>query len=108
MYAVIESGGGQFKVKQGEKVKVPKTGAKEGDKLKLDKVLLIADGERSWVGAPYLENVAIQAEVTKTGKLPKVIVYKKKKRREYRRTRGHRQQFTELLIGPIPTPNKGL
>jgi len=107
VYAVLESGRMQFKVREGEKVKVPKLDAKTGDKLKLDKVLLIADGDKSWVGTPYLEDVAVQAEVTQNGKLPKVIVYKKKKRRDYRRTRGHRQQFTEIIIGKIPTPRKG-
>ena len=107
MYAVLETGGAQFKVQEGEKIQVPLLAAQEGDKLKLDKVLLIAEGGKSWIGAPYLENVAIEAEVTKNGKLPKIIVYKKKKRREYRRTRGHRQDFTELLISRIPTPQKG-
>ena len=107
MYAVLETGRTQFKVKAGEKVKVPKLEAKEGSKLKLDKVLLIADGDKSWIGTPYLENVVIEAEVTKNGKLPKVIVFKKKRRRDYRRLRGHRQDYTELLIGTIPTPKKG-
>ena len=107
MYAVLETGRTQFKVKAGEKIKVPKLEAKEGSKLKLDKILLIADGDKSWIGTPYLENVSIEAEVTKNGKLPKVLVFKKKKRRDYRRTRGHRQQFTELLIGNIPAPQKG-
>jgi len=107
VYAVLETGGVQFKVKAGEKLKVPKLAVKEGDKLKFEKVLLIADGDKSWIGTPYLENVEVEAEVTKNGKLPKVIVFKKKKRRDYRRTRGHRQEFTELLIGRIPTPKKG-
>ena len=107
MYAVLETGGAQFKVIEGEKVKVPKLAVNAGDKLKFEKVLLIADGDKSWVGTPYLENVAVEAEVTKNGKLPKVIVFKKKKRRDYRRTRGHRQEFTELLISRIPTPQKG-
>jgi large subunit ribosomal protein L21 len=104
---VLETGGFQFKIKEGQKVKVPKLAVKEGDKLKLEKVLLIADGDKTWIGSPYIENVAVEAEVAKNGKLPKIIVFKKKRRREYRRTKGHRQQFTELLIRKIPTPKKG-
>ncbi len=107
MYTVFETGGLQFRAEEGHKVKVPKIAAKEGDKFKLDKVLLIADGDKSWVGTPYLENVTVEAEVAKNGKLPKIIVFKKKRRRDYRRTKGHRQQFTELLIRKISAPKKG-
>jgi len=107
VYAIIESGGQQFAVKEGEKLNVPTLPVKAGDKLKLDKVLLVADETKSWVGTPYLEGFKIDAEVTQNGKSPKVVVFKKKRRRKYRRTKGHRQGFTEILIGKISAPKKG-
>ena len=104
MYAVFESGGLQFNAEEGALVKVPHLDAKEGDKIDIDKVLLIRDGDNSHVGSPYLDSAKVQAEVVSEGRTDKVTVYKFKRRTKYRKTRGHRQQYTEIVIKKIVPP----
>lgn len=104
MYAVIETGGTQFTVEEGIQVKIPRIEGSVGDKITLEKVLLISDGEEPKVGTPYLENATVEAELTAQDKDDKVTVYKFKRRTKYRRTKGHRQPFTELKITKINAP----
>jgi large subunit ribosomal protein L21 len=104
MYAVIESGGTQFTIEEGTQVRIPKIEGSVGDKITLDKVLLISDGDEPTVGSPYLENATVDAELTAQDKDDKVTVYKFKRRTKYRRTKGHRQPFTELRILKINAP----
>lgn len=103
MYAVLETGGFQFSVKEGDTIKTPKLQSQPNEKVVLDKVLFIG-GEKPKVGSPYVEGAKIQAEVVGSGREDKVLVYKKKRRTKYRRTRGHRQDFTELRIEKIVFP----
>lgn len=100
MYAVIETGGKQYKVAVGDKLKVEKLAIDEGDSVNLERVLLIADGDQLTVGAPVLESSVI-AKVVSHGRAGKIKVFKMKRRKDYRRTQGHRQSFTEIEITDI-------
>ncbi len=100
MYAVIETGGKQYKVAVGDKLKVEKLSAAAGDSVNLERVLMIADGESITVGAPIVAS-PVTATVVSHGKARKIKVFKMKRRKNYRRTQGHRQQFTEIEITGI-------
>ncbi len=104
MYAVVETGGTQVTVEEGTQLKVPHIDSKVGDKITLDKVLLISGGTEPIVGHPYLENASVEAELVSQGKDDKITVFKFKRRTKYRRTTGHRQKFTELKITRINSP----
>lgn len=107
MYAIMESGGMQFKVQEGDKLKVPKIAAEQGKEIAFDKVLLISrDDKEPLVGKPYLEGAKIEAQVLSTGRGEKVLVYKFRRRVKYRRKRGHRQDYTQIMINKINIPKK--
>jgi len=103
-YAVIEIGGGQRKVSPGDTIRVNRLTSDEattGGTLALDRVLMVKDGETVRVGSPLVEGAVVKATVLGEVKGKKVLVFKKKRRKQYRRTRGHRQQFTTLRIEGI-------
>ena len=100
MYAVIATGGKQYKVAAGDVIRVEKLGAEEGSQVSFDKVLLIG-GEALTVGSPYIDGAAVKATVVKEGKGKKVIVYKYKRKTGYHKKNGHRQLFTEVRIDEI-------
>ena len=100
MYAVIETGGKQIKVAQGDSIFVEKLDVKEGDTVTFDKVLLIG-GESSKVGNPYIKNATVTAKVEKQGKAKKIIVFKYKNKTTYRKKQGHRQPYTKVTIEAI-------
>jgi len=100
MYAVVKTGGKQYKVAIGDKLKVEKLLAEEGDSVNLGDVLLVADGDNITVGSPFLET-AVTATVVGHGRDKKIKVFKMKRRKNYRRTQGHRQSFTEVEITGI-------
>ena len=106
MYAVIETGGKQYRVEQGQHIKVEKLNAEEGAKVNLDKVLLIADGEDIKVGAPYLSGGKVTATVASQGRGKKIRIIKFRRRKHSRTTQGHRQAYTELEITGIKAPAK--
>ena len=101
MFAVIESGGKQHKVSEGDSLQVELLTEEEGSKVEFDKVLMISDGKGSKFGTPYLEKAKVIGKVVRHGKTDKLIVFKMKRRKDYRRTQGHRQNFTEVLIETI-------
>jgi len=101
MYAVIESGGKQHRVAPGEDVALEKLAGEVGDTISFDKVLLTSDGDNVSVGKPYLENVTVEGHITLHDRQRKIIVFKYKKRKNYRRKRGHRQHFTLVRIDDI-------
>ena len=101
MFAVIESGGKQHKVSEGDSLQVELLAEEEGSKVEFDKVLMISNGKDSKVGTPYLDKAKVTAKVVSHGKTDKLIVFKMKRRKDYRRTQGHRQNFTEVLIEAI-------
>ncbi len=98
MKAIIETGGFQFPVEQGGIVRVPKLAGDAGSKIDIDRVLLISGGDRFLLGKPYVEGAKVNAEIIGHGKGEKITVFKFKRRRKYRKTKGHRQDFTELKI----------
>ena len=102
MYAIVESGGFQFNVKEREKIKIPKLEAKPKDKITFDRVLLLG-GEKPLIGAPYVKDAKVEAEVLSLGKAEKITVFKFKKVK-YRRKKGHRQEYTEVQINKIHAP----
>ncbi len=101
MYAVIQTGGKQYKVAQGDKLKVEKLTADEGASIEIDRVLLVADGEAVKVGQPYVEGGSVTATVTGHGRAKKVKIIKFRRRKQYLKRQGHRQWFTELEITGI-------
>jgi len=101
MYAVIQTGGKQYRVAQGDKVKVEKLTADEGTSVELDRVLLVADGEAVKVGKPFVEGGSVTATVTGHGRAKKVKILKFRRRKQHLKRQGHRQWFTELEITGI-------
>ncbi|MBD3278010.1 MAG: 50S ribosomal protein L21, partial [Candidatus Aegiribacteria sp.] len=98
MYAIVETGGFQFRVEPGMKLNVPRMENEEGETVDLDRVLLVADGEEVKVGAPLVEGATVQAEVLEHGRGKKITVYKRKRRKGYERTKGHRQDYSRIEI----------
>ena len=101
MYAIVEIAGQQFKVAKDQKVYVHRLQEEEGKKVIFDNVLLLEDGKNITVGAPAIDGAAVEAKVIKHLKGDKVIVFKKKRRKGYRKKNGHRQYLTELVIESI-------
>ena len=100
MYAVIATGGKQYRVAEGDVVRVEKLDAQVGDSVKFEEVLAVG-GEKMSVGAPFVEGASVEGEVVAQDRARKVIVYKYKPKRGYHRTNGHRQPYTELKITKI-------
>lgn len=101
MYAVIKSGGRQYKVEPGQVIRVDKLEAQVGETVSLDQVLLINDGVALKAGAPHLEGAAVLATVIEQDRGKKIIVFKKKRRQGYQKKQGHRQDYTALKINAI-------
>ena len=101
MYAVILTGGKQYRVKEGDVLSVEKLDLEPGRKAHFDRVLLIEDGDKVLVGAPVLDDAMVLGLVLENFKDEKVLVFKKKRRKQYRRTKGHRQQLTKVRITRI-------
>ena len=101
MYAIVDSGGKQYKVQEGEILRVEKLTGEVGDSVSFDRILMFSDGENVSVGTPLLEDVAVNGHIVEQGKAKKIIVFKYKRRKRYRRKRGHRQQFTAVKVDSI-------
>lgn len=100
MYAIIETGGKQFRVEEGAKIFVEKLDAEAGSEIVIDKVLMVG-GKAFNVGAPYVDSAKVTAEVVEHGRGKKIVVFKKRRRHDFRKTQGHRQEFTALKIKAI-------
>ncbi len=100
MYAVIETGGKQYRVQEGDVITVEKLNAEAGDKVTFDKVLLMSDGKDVKVGTPYLD-AAVSGSVVENGKGKKVIIFKYKAKKDYRKKQGHRQPYTMVKIDSL-------
>lgn len=101
MYAIIETGGKQYKVSEGDLVFVEKLDVEAGSDVTIDKVLVVANGDDVKVGAPYVEGATVTASAVKNGKEKKIIVYKYKPKKGYHKKQGHRQPYTKLEIKKI-------
>ena len=101
MYAVIRTGGKQYKVAAGGKLKVESLPAEVGSEIEINDVLMVADGEDVKVGTPVLAGASVKATVLSHGRGDKVLIYKMRRRKHYRKTQGHRQNYTEIRIDGI-------
>jgi large subunit ribosomal protein L21 len=101
MYAVIKTGGKQYKVAAGEKIKVEQIAADVGQEIVIDQVLAVGSGADLTVGAPLVEGASVMATVVAHGKHDKVRIFKMRRRKHYQKRQGHRQTYTELQIGTV-------
>jgi len=101
MYAIINSGGKQYKIAEGEILHVGKIDGEVGSQVIFNKVLLFSDNENQQTGKPLLDNVEVEGHILEQGKDKKILVFKYKKRKRYRRTQGHRQEYTAVKIDSI-------
>jgi large subunit ribosomal protein L21 len=101
VYAVIRSGGKQYCVAEGEIVRIEKLDAESGAQVEFKDILLVKADDKTYIGRPLVDGATVQGVVEKIGKAEKVLVFKYKKKKQYRRTRGHRQEFTEVRIDKI-------
>lgn len=106
MHAIIENGGKQYKVSAGEIIKVEKISLESGTDVTLDKVLMVTKEDGNIYGSPYVSGAKVIASVEDAGKARKIIVYKQKPRKVYRKLRGHRQPYTSLKIKEIVLEDK--
>ena len=106
MYAIIESCGKQYKVAEGDVVFFEKLDAEEGKKVTFDKVILVSEEGKVQVGNPYVKGIKVEGKVVSHGKGKKIIVFKMKAKKNYRRKQGHRQPYTKLEIKSIKTAAK--
>ncbi|MDI6746627.1 MAG: 50S ribosomal protein L21 [Rhodocyclaceae bacterium] len=101
MYAVIKTGGKQYRVTAGEKIKVEQIPADVGTEISLDQVLMVGAGDTVKIGTPMLSGVSITAKVISQGRHPKINIFKMRRRKHFQKHQGHRQNYTELEIGAI-------
>ena len=106
MYAIIESCGKQYKVAEGDVVFFEKLDAEEGKKVTFDKVILVSEEGKVQIGNPYVKGVKVEGKVVSHGKGKKIIVFKMKAKKNYRRKQGHRQPYTKVEITSIKTTAK--
>jgi large subunit ribosomal protein L21 len=105
MYAVVKIAGEQLKVEKGQRVRVPKLQAEEGNKQEFTEVLLVSGEGSTKVGSPTVEGASVSATVVGHGRGKKIVIFKMKRRKKYRRRNGHRQDYTEIQIEDIVLPN---
>ena len=103
MYAVIKTGGKQYSVNKDDILIVEKLPDDEGKKITFNDVLMLTEGDKTLIGTPYVENAIVTAEILEQSRAKKIIVFKKKRRQNYRRTKGHRQLQTKIKIVDIST-----
>lgn len=108
MFAIIETGGKQYRVTKDDVISIEKIAGKPGDNVTLDQVLLLNDDKDINLGTPLLKGAKVSATIVNQAKADKVIVFKKKRRHNYRRLKGHRQELTYLKITNISTTSSGL
>ncbi len=101
MYAVIKTGGKQYRVVQGERLKVEKLDVEVGGTVTLDQILMVSDGDKTTIGSPIIKGATVKATVVSHGRGDKVMIFKMRRRKHYRKTQGHRQSFTEIKIEAI-------
>ncbi len=103
MYAVVEQGGKQYRVAEGDTIRIEKTEGTPGDEILLEKVLLVQEQDGVRVGKPFLEGVRVRAEILAQRREKKIVVFKFKRRKGYKRKNGHRQHYTGIRIKAIET-----
>jgi large subunit ribosomal protein L21 len=100
-YAIIRTGGKQFRAESGKTIRIPSLPGDEGAKVTFSDVILGSDGDKTKVGVPALSGASVKGEIVKQGRGKKIVVFKMKRRKNYAKKQGHRQGFTEVRIGDI-------
>ena len=103
MYAIVETGGKQYQVEEGRYVDIELIGEEADAKVVFDKVVMIVNGKKSKVGQPYVEKASVEGTIVKNDRAKKIIVYKQRPKKGYRRKQGHRQGFARVMINKIRT-----
>lgn len=106
MYAIFQSGGKQYEAKPGSVIKLEKIPGEIGDQVVLDQVLLTADSGQVEVGQPFLQDVAVQGRIVEQNRHKKIVIFKHKRRKDYRKKQGHRQFYTAVLVESINRPGE--
>jgi large subunit ribosomal protein L21 len=101
MYAVIASGGKQYRVEKDEVLRIEKISGEVGDQVSFDKVLMFADADKISIGRPLLDNISVRGHIVEQDRTKKVLVFKFRRRKRYRKTQGHRQSFTAVKVDAI-------
>ena len=101
MFAVIKTGGKQYKVQKDDTILVEKLDGEDGDKITLDQVLMVVDGKKASVGEPMVKGASVEAQLIEQTRGPKITIFKKKRRQNYRRKKGHRQDLSKIKITNI-------
>jgi large subunit ribosomal protein L21 len=101
VYAIIQTGGKQYRVAPGDILRVERLPGERGDEVTLEQVLLVVEGDQVQVGQPLVANAKVRGQIVRQGQGKKIIVFKKKRRKNYRRKQGHRQLFTALQVNEI-------
>jgi large subunit ribosomal protein L21 len=101
MYAIIETGGKQYRISEGTTVRLEKLLGGEGDGIRINEVLAVNDGTSTVIGSPYVSGAYIDGKIMSQGRAKKVLVFKYKRRKDYKKKNGHRQLYTELLVEKI-------
>ena len=108
MYALVKTGGKQYRVAKDDKILVERIAADEGAEIILDDIIMLGDGDKVTVGTPRVEGAAVSAKVVRQTRGPKIIIFRRKRRKNHRRTQGHRQDLTLLQITAIAEDGKAL
>ena len=106
MYAIVEAGGKQYPVEEGRYIDMELLDAKQDEKITFDKIVMLVNGKKSKVGQPYVSGASVEGTVVKHDKAKKIIVFKQRPKKGYRKKQGHRQQFTRVMINKIRTSAK--
>lgn len=101
MYAVIETGGKQYRVKSGDKIRLEKIHAEEGEEISFDKVILLGKDDGPVIGTPYVDGAVVTGKILEQGREDKIIVFRYRRKKNYRKFRGHRQQYTLVQVDGI-------
>ena len=101
MYAIIETGGKQYRAEEGKTIRVEKLPVEKGEAVKFDRVLMLNNGKETQVGKPYLDGCSVEGKVLNSGRGKKITVFKFKRKKNYRRKQGHRQPYTDVMINTI-------
>jgi len=103
MYAIVETGGKQYQMEEGRYVDIELLGEEKDSKVVFDKIVMLVNGKKSKVGQPYVKNATVEGTIMSNGKSKKVIVFKQRPKKGYRRKFGHRQEFSRVMINKIRT-----
>ncbi len=101
MYAIVETGGKQYKLEEGRYVDIELLENNVNDKVTFDKIVMLVNGKKSKVGTPYVDSASVEGTILKHDKAKKIIVFKQRPKKGYRKKQGHRQQFTRVMINKI-------